>query len=137
MEKAIGRPLRRGEVVHHINEDGQDNRPANLVLCKNQAHHFRLHKEQNKRFLMKGDSVKGINKRIFRLRRREEMTQVEFGEILGIAQQYVASLESGYRRPSSSLVFVMATKFEVSESWLKDGKGNLPKEAAFYASAVG
>jgi transcriptional regulator with XRE-family HTH domain len=73
----------------------------------------------------------GIRKRILRLRNREGMTQAEFGEALGIAQQYVASLETGYRRPSGSLVFMMAAKFDVAEDWLKRGKGRLPDTAAF------
>ncbi len=75
----------------------------------------------------------GIRKRIKRLRKREEMTQAEFAEMLEIGQQYVASLETGYRRPSRSLVFMMATKFGVSEKWLKNGEGKLPKEAVFLA----
>jgi transcriptional regulator with XRE-family HTH domain len=72
----------------------------------------------------------GIKKRILRLRNREGMTQAEFAEVLGVCQQYVASMETGYRRPGLALVFMMATKFGVSEDWLKHGKGRLPEGAA-------
>lgn len=42
-EAKIGRPLRRGEHVHHINGDRTDNRPENLdVLSRSQ--HTSLHK---------------------------------------------------------------------------------------------
>lgn len=43
MEDTIGRPLQRGEVVHHINCDKLDNRPENLYLCDSLKSHRQLH----------------------------------------------------------------------------------------------
>lgn len=43
-ERALGRPLPSGAVVHHVNEDKLDNRPSNLVICPNQAYHALLHR---------------------------------------------------------------------------------------------
>lgn len=43
-EQILGRPLRRGEVVHHINRDKRDNRPENLMIFSSQAEHARWHK---------------------------------------------------------------------------------------------
>lgn len=43
-EQILGRPLRPGEVVHHINRDKRDNRPENLMIFPSQAEHARWHK---------------------------------------------------------------------------------------------
>ena len=38
-EQKLGRPLKKTEIVHHINGDGTDNRPENLEICETRAHH--------------------------------------------------------------------------------------------------
>lgn len=42
-EQMLGRPLKPGEVVHHINEDKKDNRPENLMVFASQALHAKWH----------------------------------------------------------------------------------------------
>jgi len=39
----IGRPLRNGEVVHHIDGNRRNNAPENLQVLPSQAEHARLH----------------------------------------------------------------------------------------------
>jgi len=43
MEKILGVRLPQGAVVHHINGNRIDNRPENLLLCKNQSEHIKIH----------------------------------------------------------------------------------------------
>lgn len=38
MEKILNRPLKRNEVVHHIDGDRQNNHPSNLLLFEKQIH---------------------------------------------------------------------------------------------------
>lgn len=45
MEASIGRSLRDGEVVHHIDGDPRNNQIENLLLCPSQGAHLRIHAE--------------------------------------------------------------------------------------------
>lgn len=44
-EQTIGRPLKPGEVVHHINRQKDDNRPENLMVLPSAAAHMELHRD--------------------------------------------------------------------------------------------
>jgi HNH endonuclease len=49
VEQILGRPMRRGEVVHHVNLKRRDNRNCNLLVCTSSYHQW-LHQEMMRRY---------------------------------------------------------------------------------------
>ena len=64
-----------------------------------------------------------MNERIKTLRIELSLTQSEFGEKLGISQNYVWMIEKGDRVPSDRTVADICRVFGVNEDWLRTGQG--------------
>ena len=64
-----------------------------------------------------------MNERIKTLRLELSLTQSEFGEKLGISQNYVWMIEKGDRVPSDRTVADICRVFGVNEDWLRSGHG--------------
>jgi len=50
VETKLGRKLKKGEVVHHINRVKTDNRRKNVWVFKSQKRHDSAHRRDKKRF---------------------------------------------------------------------------------------
>ena len=48
-EQMLGRPLKKGEVVHHIDRNKRNNDPSNLMVFKSQADHAAWHQSHPER----------------------------------------------------------------------------------------
>ncbi len=47
VEKAIGRPIPAGVIIHHVDGNKLNNDPTNLVVCPDQKYHVLLHRRQH------------------------------------------------------------------------------------------
>ncbi len=66
-----------------------------------------------------------MNERIRTLRKHLGLNQTEFGEKIGIKQGSIASYESGARTPLDAVINSICREFNVSETWLRTGEGEM------------
>ena len=64
-----------------------------------------------------------MKNRIKTLRSELGLTQQAFAEKLGTSRNNIAGYETGTRIPSDAVVSLICNKFNVSEKWLRTGKG--------------
>lgn len=65
-----------------------------------------------------------MNERIKKLRKVLDLTQTEFGRRIGVKQNTVALIEGG-RKTSDQTIFAICREFNVSETWLRTGEGEM------------
>ena len=66
-----------------------------------------------------------MNKRIKKLRRTLDLTQQEFADRIGSKRNTVAKYESGDNSPSAAVVSLICRTFDVNETWLRTGEGEM------------
>ena len=66
-----------------------------------------------------------MNERIKSIRLKLGLTQSEFGEKIGISQNYVWMIEKGDRVPSDRTVADICRVFNVDHCWLETGEGEM------------
>jgi transcriptional regulator with XRE-family HTH domain len=63
--------------------------------------------------------------RIKEVRKSTGMTQVEFGEKLGVKGNTVTNYETGQRTPTDAVIRSICREFHVNEEWLRYGTGEM------------
>jgi len=69
-----------------------------------------------------------LEERIKELRKELGLTQTEFAERIGSAQNTITGYETGRRVPSSQVITLIARTFDVNETWLRTGEGAMFNE---------
>lgn len=82
-----------------------------------------------------------MNERIKELRKSLGLTQLEFGEQVGVKANTIGNYEIGLRTPSDAVIRAICREFNVNENWLRTGDGEMfnpqdEKLAAFIGSLV-
>ena len=63
--------------------------------------------------------------RIKQIRKEAGLTQVEFGEKLGVKGNTVTGYETGLRNPTDAVILSICREFSVNEDWLRTGNGEM------------
>lgn len=66
-----------------------------------------------------------MSDRIKLVRKTFNLTQSEFGERIGVKGNTVTGYETGIRTPSDAILISICREFNVNETWLRTGKGDM------------
>lgn len=66
-----------------------------------------------------------MNERIKQVRMEAGLTQLQFAERLSLSRNFIATLETGGRKPSDRTISDICREFGISESWLRTGEGDM------------
>lgn len=70
-----------------------------------------------------------IKDRIKEVRRESGLTQVKFGEEIGVSAQTVKYYEGGYRTPTGTAINMICEHFKVNKDWLLKGEGEMHRSS--------
>lgn len=71
-----------------------------------------------------------MNNRLKELRKNLNLTMEKFGEKIGIKKNTVSQLESGKNNITESAVKLICSTFNVNETWLRTGEGEMFNETS-------
>lgn len=66
-----------------------------------------------------------MKERIKELRRILKLNQTDFGSRVGVKGNTIGNYELGLRNPSEAVIFSICREFNVNETWLRSGNGNM------------
>lgn len=69
-----------------------------------------------------------MKNRIKEIRKENNLTQVGFGECIGVKGNTITNYETGLRNPTDAVILSICREFNVNEEWLRNGTGEKYKE---------
>ena len=63
--------------------------------------------------------------RIKQIRKKEGLTQTQFGERIGVKGNTITNYETGLRTPTDAVLKSICREFNVNEDWLRTGEGEM------------
>lgn len=63
--------------------------------------------------------------RIKEVRKYFSLTQIDFGQRIGVKGNTVTGYETGLRTPSDAVILSICREFNVNEEWLRNGTGQM------------
>lgn len=66
-----------------------------------------------------------IKERIKQIRKSKDLTQVEFGKLIGVKGNTITNYETGLRTPTDAVINNICKTFGVDEEWLRTGNGDM------------
>lgn len=63
--------------------------------------------------------------RIKQIRKNAKLTQVEFGEKIGVKGNTITNYENGLRNPTDAVILSICREFNINEDWLRTGEGDM------------
>lgn len=67
--------------------------------------------------------IRELKDRIKQVRKDNKLTQVEFGEKIGVKGNTITNYENGLRTPVDAVILSICRTFSVNEHWLRTGEG--------------
>lgn len=68
------------------------------------------------------DRIKAIRKAVSK---EKTITQIEFGEKIGVKGNTITNYENGLRTPSDAVLKAICREYNVNEDWLRTGEGEM------------
>ena len=66
-----------------------------------------------------------MNERIKEVRKALHMRQDAFGARIGMSQSAITAYETGFREPINAVIKAICREFNISETWLRTGEGEM------------
>lgn len=73
--------------------------------------------------------------RIKEVRKYFSLTQIDFGQRIGVKGNTVTGYETGLRTPSDAVILSICREFNVNEEWLRNGTGQMFEPVSAYEKA--